>query len=206
MKIPVLSTILLIFILWLHYEVKRNKSMSKEASVAFWNRENSANLARRIDISDLNYITIPLERLPMSDREDDTLNSYRDTIAKLSDRKILNLSGISNTDLKFKYGAANFNKLSDCDNNFNLMTNTLQKWGERFYSKGLLQEAVSVLEFAAECRTEISKTYLLLSKIYKEQNTPEKISSLLNILSDPNLNMFQKETVVEELKNSQSEI
>lgn len=204
MKIPVLSTIILIFILWLHYEVKRNKSMSKENTDMFWQREKDANLTRRTDISSLNYITLPLERLPMSDQEDYELNSYRDAIAKLSEHKILNLSGISNTDLKFKYGAANFNKLSDCDNNFNLMTNTLQKWGERFYSKGFLPEAVTVLEYAVECRTEISKTYLLLSKIYKEQNTPEKIGSLLNILSDTKINMFHREAIVNELKNSQS--
>lgn len=205
MKIPVLSSIILIFILWLHYEVKRNKNMSKENTDMFWQREKDANLTRRIDISNLNYITLPLERLPMSDKGDDVLNSCRDTIAKLSDRKILNLSGLSNSDLKFKYGAANFNKLSDCDNNFNLMTNTLQKWGECLYSKGFRPEAVSVLEFAAECRTEISKTYLLLSKIYKEQNTPEKIGSLLNILSDPTINIFHRDALVNELIKSQSE-
>lgn len=201
MKIPVLTAIIIIFVLWLFYEIKKSKKNFKEDNENFWKRENDANLARRTDISDLNYITLPLDHLPMSNQEDSTINSYRDTILKLSDKKMLNLSGYSNTDLKFKYGAANFNILSDCDNNYSLLVSTLEKWGERLYSKGLLSEAIQVLEFAVSCNSDVSRTYQLLARIYIEQNTPEKINTLLDKLHD--INMFHKDIIIEELKNSQ---
>ncbi|HKL79315.1 MAG TPA: hypothetical protein VJ888_02640 [Mobilitalea sp.] len=197
MKIIVYFTILIIFALWLNYEIHKISRIDKKKNDQFWKNERLANLSRRTNISGLEYITIPLDTLPMSDVEDSTINSYRDIIRSLSDKMIVNLTGLTNTDLKLKYGVANLNLLSEYDNNYTILVSMLHKWGERLYNKGYIKEAIPVLEYSVMCLTDVRKTYLLLAKIYMEQNTPEQIDPLLDIL--PFTKIVRKDKLSEEL-------
>ncbi len=198
MQILVNFSVLFIFILWLQYEIRKNNRLTKKKSELFWERERQANLTRKADISELEYIEIPLERLPMADHADPTINSYRDTIRNLSSKKIVNLTGFTNTDLKLKYGAANITLLSEYDNHYTVLVSILQKWGERLYHHGNTMDAVSVLEFAIMCLTDVRKSYLLLAQIYANQHTPEKIDDLLEIL--PFTKVLRKDALAEELR------
>lgn len=202
MQIPILFGIIIIFVVWLQYEIRKSKNSSMKRHEAYWNTESKANLTKCTDISGLEYITIPLDHLPMSDHEDSTINSYRDTIHKISEKKILNLTGYTNTELKLKYGAGNINLLSEYDNNYTTLVSILQKWGERLYSQGYVAEAVMVLEYAVSCYSDVSKSYKLLATIYMEHKTPEKIDELINLL--PNIKMLCKDALIEELTKIKS--
>lgn len=197
MPIPVLTALILIFILWLRYEIKKSNKHTQKDNEDFWQNEKNANLARRKDISQLNYMTVDLTVLPMKDTTDATINSYRDTIRKLSDKKILNLTGFTNTDLKYQYGAANVNLLASYDSNYTTLVSILQKWADRLYSFGYHSDAKAVLEYAVSCFTDVSKSYKLLADIYKEQNTPDKINHLIDVIGQTK--MLAKEKLIEEL-------
>ena len=197
MQIIVYFSILIIFTLWLNYEIHKHSRIDKKKIDQFWRNERNANLIRRTDISELEYITIPLDTLPIADVEDATINSYRDTIRSLSDKRIVNLTGLTNTDLKLKYGTSNLKSLSDYDNNYTVLVSMLHKWGERLYNKGYVKEAIQVLEYSVMCLTDVRKTYLLLAKIYMEQNTPEQINPLLEIL--PFTKIVKKDKLSDEL-------
>ncbi|MDD3173278.1 MAG: hypothetical protein PHF63_06410, partial [Herbinix sp.] len=84
MPIPVLTSLVIIFIIWLNYEIHKSSNRSKKDMDLFWNREKESNASRRTDISNLNYIVISTAQLPMADSLDETINSYRDTIIELS--------------------------------------------------------------------------------------------------------------------------
>jgi hypothetical protein len=196
-NIPVLLTIFIVFLLWLQYEMRKKSKQSKKIGEAFWQNENSSNLARRKDITDLDYITVSLDQLPMEDHEDQTINSYRDTILSLSDKKILNLTGFTNTELKYEYGAVNLNQLSEYDNNYTVLVSILHKWAERLYSHGFIEDAMFVLQFAVACYTDVTKSYKLLAEIYKTKNVPEKINDLIDII--PKTKMLDKEKLINEL-------
>lgn len=198
MPIPVLFTIFIIFILWLQFETRKISKKSKENNEVFWQKETSSNLVRRKDISGLDYITILLDQLPMEDHEDQTINSYRDTILKLSDKKILNLTGSTNTELKYQYGTANINLLSEYDNNYTVLVSILHKWAERLYAQGFTNDSIAILQFAVACHTDVTKSYKLLAEIYKAMNTPEKINELINII--PLSKMLHKDRLITELK------
>jgi tetratricopeptide (TPR) repeat protein len=164
----------------MNYEIKKNNRLSKKGIDEFWKKESQANLTRKADISNLDYIFIPFDRLPTEDNPDQTINSYRDTILSHLDKKILNLNGISNTELKMKYGASNIHLLSEYDNNYTVLVAILQKWGERLYKQGFHKEALAVLESALDCRTDVHKTFELLAKIYIEQGSHDKINLLMD--------------------------
>lgn len=198
MPIPVLSLLIIIFIAWLHYEIRKNAKQTKYNEESFWKKENESNQSRRKDISSLDYLTISLDSLPMADHEDSTINSYRDIIRGLADKKVINLSPMTNTELKLKYGAANLTSLIEYDNNYMILVSMLQKWGERLYSQHFIEEAKAVLEYSIACKSESVKTYRLLAGIYKEQNTPQKIDQLIESISL--LSMKGKDHVMEELR------
>lgn len=197
MGIPVLTVLILVFVVWLQYEIRKNSRQSKNSNDRFWEKEKTANQTRRKDISDLNYMTISLNLLPMEDHEDDTINSYRDTMKGLSGKKMINLAGLTNTELKYRYGAANLNILSEYDNNYTIMVSILQKWAERLYLEGFLTEAQSVLEYSISCLTDVTKSYRLLAEIYHTQKQPDKINDLINMI--PKTKLPEKEKLIQEL-------
>jgi hypothetical protein len=197
MPIPVFFACFIIFLIWFQYEIRKNKKLSSSNSDAFWKREADANLTRKKDISNLAYLIVPTDQLPMEDQQDPDLNYYRDTILKLSSKKILNLTGITNTELKLQYGISNFGDLMEYDNNYIILVSTLHKWGERFYSLNLISSAVTVLEYAVECLTDAGNTYKLLASIYKGQGELSKIDSLIELI--PNTKVLRKESLIKDL-------
>lgn len=181
------------------FSLLRNRSQRsmKENQDAFWEKEQRANRTRKQDISQLDYIHIPLDTFPIGTCADPDLSDLEQTLQTLSSRKILNLSGISNTDLKLQYGAANLNVLSDCDANFTTLARTLVSYGERLLALGRWQDAVRVLEFGVACGTDISKNYALLGSIYREHGETDKLNELTEIVRDSD--MLLKDTVLKQL-------
>ncbi|MCH5272285.1 MAG: hypothetical protein J1E35_01300 [Lachnospiraceae bacterium] len=99
-------------------------------------------------------------------------------VCALSGKRILNLSGISNTDLRLTYGTANLEPLTAYDQNFTLLIRSLQKWGALLVSAGHSQDAVTVLSYAVNIGSDIAGTYALLARLYKENGELQKISEL----------------------------
>lgn len=196
MSIPLLL-LTLIFVVWLHYELIKSKKQDGKKDKLFWKREEEGNLTPKKDISNLDYLTITLDHLPVKNYEDETINLYRDTIKALSSQKILNLSGLTNTDLKLQYGAANLNRLTEYDNNYIKLISTLHKWGQRLYQDGDISAAISVLEYAVSCKTDAAVTYKLLAQIYNKQKETDKIDKLIQVLSVSN--MTRKDELIKEL-------
>ena len=160
------------------------KSKKNEASVQddFWAREQAANNTRRKPLDDLDYIRLPLDEFPMALlQEVPKAEDYKQIILALSELPIVNFTGISNTELKLRYGAPNINLLTSYDQNYTLLVRTLQQWAEALYDAGYIDEARQLLEFSVSTGTDVSATYRLLCQIYKEQRTPEKIGSLYPI-------------------------
>lgn len=175
--IPILAC-LFILIMWIAYQRLKGDKSTKKQSDAFWAREREANLSRRKDLSSLDYITIPFENLPFSDTSDHEILFIQNEMENLRDQKIVNLSGLSNTDLKLSYGAANITILSTYDQNFTNLIRNLNKWGELLLQKNNSTAATTVLEYAVSCGSDITQTFLSLAGIYLDNGTYEKLRTL----------------------------
>ena len=195
---PVVLGLVLLLLIWLRFgNSKANRKLQKEKAI-FWENENLSNSTRKVDISGLDYITIPLDQLPFTETTDETLISLQKTITTLSQKRIINLTGFSNTDLKLQYGVSNITLLSEYDNNYTLLISNLYKWGSYLYDHERVSEAIVVLEFGIQCKTDVSKNYLLLATIYKDMNTIEKIDAL--ILMAETLQTLMKDSILADLK------
>ncbi|MFP3153237.1 hypothetical protein LQZ18_02175 [Lachnospiraceae bacterium ZAX-1] len=160
-------------------------------------KEERANATRRQDISNLDYISIPMDVLPFGLVLDDTVTNCEHQLRELSQKQILNLTGISNTDLKIMYGAANLPILTECDLNFTQFARSINQWGSRLYELGYKEEAAVVLAYGIEKQIDIKSSYVLLANIYFELGQPEKINHLIAIAGG--LNSLMKDPIVKAL-------
>lgn len=197
MKMLVLPFVI-IFVAWLTVKIKMSDRKVKQIKESFLESEVTANLTRKQSLDDLDYITIPVNKLPFCTNASKEILSYQDTIKTLAGKKIVNLTGISNTDLKLEYGAANLELLMEYDRNFTDLCRTLYKWGETLYNDGMTNEARTVFEFAVDCKSDISKIYILLANIYNETDEKNKISELIE--SAGTLNSLMKNSIIKNLK------
>ena len=58
--------IFIVFCIVLTYYIRKGDSSQKKVMDDFWEKERQANAIRKKDISKLDYITIPLEKIPHS--------------------------------------------------------------------------------------------------------------------------------------------
>ncbi|MBQ7776997.1 MAG: hypothetical protein IJ379_13860 [Lachnospiraceae bacterium] len=131
-------------------------------------------------MDNLNYITIPLDKLPIHHHLDnETVEDCISTLTVLAERKIVNLTCISNTELKLTYGTANITALTEYDQNYTLLVTTLQKWADALYTLGDIEGTKTLLEYAVSVDSDVSKTYSLLASIYEQNGELSKITSLI---------------------------
>lgn len=193
----IILAIVMIALLLLAFFRSRASKTEHHSIDEFWEREQQANSTQKKDISNLNYIQIPLDRLPFQESEDEKISEYQRVIKNLSQNQILNLTGISNTDLKIQYGAANIDILSLADQRFTTLARTLNLWGNALFENGQKAEAATVLEFAVDCKSDVSSTYTTLALIYKE-NDSSKIDYLINVAES--LNSLSKSGIISKLE------
>ncbi len=187
----------MLFAFWVTYQAKKTSPVEKQKEEDFWNREYNANFVRKKDISGLNYIKVPLEKLPFQDTTDSQLLELQNKVKEIAQTDILNLTGISNTDLKYMYGAMNLDKLSVCDNNFIKLSRALYNWGAYLYENKMTDAAREVFEYAVSCKVDISNIYITLAAIYYEKGQTDKISYLKEQAST--LNTLMKNSILKAL-------
>ena len=170
----IIAALALIFMMYVKYTYRRDNQSTEK----FLERESLANSTRKQPLDDISYITVPVDTLPFLEDASDEIAKYQQTIRELSDKKIANLSDMTNTDLKLKYGAANLPILTEYDNNYSLLTDTISKWGLALMESGHEEEAVTVLEYGIKCNTDIRSNYLVLADYYASQGDVRKIRTL----------------------------
>lgn len=198
MKLFILS-VAVCFLVTLTLKIKISDRKNRITKQEFLDLESQANLTRKQPLDDLDYITIPLNKLPFYENENEDIISYQNEIKALADKTIVNLTGMSNTDLKLTYGAANLDILSEYDRNFTELVRLLYMWGQNLYDNGKVNDAKTVLEFAIDCRTDVSKNYILLANIYKDKGELSKINNLINSANE--LNSLMKNSIINNLKS-----
>ena len=198
MKLPIFTTVVILSALTWFY-MKRSGTKMKKDEEQFWDKELRANSTRKQPLTDLEFITVPYDTLPITGEiGNQVIMECEESIRRLKDARIVNLNGISNTDLKLKYGVANLPVLSEYDQNYTDLIRALADWGEELQKNGRTQDAVKVLEFGISCHTDIKKNYLILADIYEEEKNYDAIDRLIE--SAEQLTSLTKNGILTELK------
>ncbi|MCR5685373.1 MAG: hypothetical protein K6G81_08140 [Lachnospiraceae bacterium] len=147
---PTLFCLVILFLIWFTYERKKNDTDFSKSD-AFWKREREASYVPKQSTDDISYIEIPEDVIPnILDTDSEELQAAIKAIRRLRNSKICDLSEYSNTDLRLKYGTANFNDLSAADNNYTKLVQYSGKLLTYLSEAGRANEAANYLEF---CKT-----------------------------------------------------
>ena len=205
MKFPFFASFVVVAIFF-NISMRRVSRKEEDKEAAFWRKEREANNVRRKSLENLDYISIPVDILPFDTAGDNAvLKEAEKKVSGLKDEKIVNLTGITNTDLKLEYGTANITELSRFDQNYTSLVCALQEWGKELYNLGRYEDSAKVLEFAVKTRSDVTATYKLLVDMYKtklelnEEEIKRKIEGLIPIAK--NLNSLSKKNILALLEN-----
>ena len=185
--------VFIIFVLILNFAIHKNNRSQENAQEQFWENEQQANFTRRKDIHNLNYLTIPIEKIPQNLHTD-----AEKTLVRLSSDKMLNLSGITNTELKLEYGAANLDELSAYDANFTEFVNAVNIYAQELLADGQKNAAKGLLELAVSYHADAISIYTTLADLYKQDGQATQIQNL--IASAEEINTLARSIIVEKLR------
>ena len=157
--------IFIVFCLILTFYIRKNDSAQQKAQDDFFEKERRSNAVRKKDISKLDYISIPLDKIPVK-----LESSTENTIFALAEKPMLNFVGISNTDLKLQYGTANLDILTEYENNFLEFVALLPDYATELVEAGQKESAIMLLEFAVSVNADSRKIDILLASL-KEQSS-----------------------------------
>ena len=183
MKIPVFGLVM-IFVIWLAYELKKHTREENQTRKDFWERERQSGFIPRKSTNDIHYITITEQFLP-EDRgtEDSELFAVCSRILQFKEKPVADLSEYSNTELKEKYGTANFTSLSEADSNFTFLVPYFGDLCRLLYADGRLAEAERAALFFTENGIYTYQIVTVLGEIYSLINDTEKLSALIDTVS-----------------------
>lgn len=199
---PMFFLLALVFTAWLAFERLKSSKQDDERVRAFWEREREADSTRKKNLDTISYIKVPnwitLDSLSSSlPTDDEELNRCNDILNSLMSQRILNLTGMTTTDIKLEYGPANINKVDEYDQNFTLFAQTIYAYGERLHTLGFDHEAMRVLRYGIDSLSDISGNYKLLATLYIKYGQQEKISELKEAAT--NLNSLLKNSIIKYL-------
>lgn len=183
----IILAIVLISMLAISIAIKKSKKVEENTEKDFWEREHEANFTRKKSIDDLNYISIPNEIIDLNNKN----------INVFADKKIVNLNGIPNTDLKLEYGAPNITILSEYDQNYTDLITTLAAEADAYMGENKINEARIVLEYATDINTDIARCWEALANIYI--NSDEKNLIHLLIKKAENIKTFRGTAILRKL-------
>lgn len=175
---PVLLPCIIIFVILLKYKLRIAERQEQAMEDNLRQLEQRASLPIKRSLNTLPKIEISLSDLPFQENAVSEIKSCQDTIRELSSQTICNLTGISNTDLKLKYGAGNLDEILEYEQNYLLLIKTLSNWGTQLYEQHNCKDAETVLNYAVSCQSDIRQTYITLTRIYLEQNNLDKVHNL----------------------------
>ena len=199
---PMFFLLALIFTAWLAFERIKSSKQDDERVRAFWEREREADGTRKKNLDTISYIKVPnwitLDSLSSSlPTNDEELNRCNDILNSLMSQRILNLTGMTTTDIKLEYGPANVNIVDEYDQNFTLFAQTIYAYGERLHTLGFDHEAMRVLRFGIDSLSDISGNYKLLATLYIKYGQQDKIPELRETAN--NLNSLLKNSIIKYL-------
>ena len=188
----------MIFILVLAALRHRATTQQEERTQAFWRRENEANNTRKVDLSTVETYSFDLSTVPAWGEDDPEIAEALAKLREAAALPMMNLNGLTNTDLKLQYGPQNLDQLTVYGDNYSELETSLLAYGKLLYQKGHTEEGKKVLERGISLPTDLIENYELLAAWYRADGTPEKIAGLRS-MAEQNLAPYSKAAVLRRL-------
>ena len=168
-----------VFGIWLTIQLRKSRNLNEKAESDFWENESMANSVRKKQLEASDFVTFPFDKLPTEESfAPEPVPESLPILRSLSDQKMINLNGISNTEVKKRFGAANITILTEYDGNYELFVKNIYLLCQYLYDIGRKEEALMLSEETILTGTDSLLHYKLIIQIYQEQGNTAGISWL----------------------------
>jgi len=168
-----------VFGIWLTFQLRKSRNLNEKAESDFWENERMANSVRKKQLEASDFVTFPFDKLPTEESfAPDPVPDSLPILLSLADQKMINLNGISNTEVKKRFGAANITILTEYDGNYELFVKNIYLLCQYLYDIGRKDEALLLSEETILTGTDSLSHYKLIIQIYQEQGNAAGISWL----------------------------
>ena len=168
-----------VFGIWLSYQLRKNSKLNEKASSDFWQEESMANSVRKKQLEESDFVLFPFDKLPAEESfSPEPVPDCFTVLKELSDKKMVNLNGISNTEVKKRFGVANLAILTEYDTNYEIFAKNIYLLCQHLYDIGRKEEALMLSEETILTGTDSLSHYKLIIQIYREQGNLAGISWL----------------------------
>jgi len=207
MYIPIFLIAFVSFTLALQVILKKSDNSFENKKAKFNELEEQANETIIKDgDKKFPYIKVNTSNLPIRSYEQDSrLKRKQDTAVRKSSLTMIRFdTKKTNTELKLEYGANNFDKAMLYEEHFNGYVRALYDWSCELNKNGNEDDALKVAEAAAELKSDSSKVYILLAKLYYEKKDIHKLNKLYSFITE--IDLYRKQNILEDIKQKISEM
>jgi tetratricopeptide (TPR) repeat protein len=156
-------------------------------------KEEELNKIIKDDVN-INYIRPSISNFPLmqefevkTDRESIAFKKQESVEDLINLPMVSSIKGLSNEEIKIKFGSNNFDKITAYEQNYYTFLHALNDWALLLKKADHFQEAIIILEEALILKSDIIKTYILLSDLYKETGQQEALEGLKEYLTTNNV-------------------
>ena len=185
-------TVFIIFLLLYYVRRTTLTRRREEREAAFWAREEEAEHTPAKDLSTVAYIQVPLDRFPIGQSDEDELMLIEEELEEVSRKRLLNLNGMTNTDVKIEYGTANFETIVAMGEDFDRLITLLCDYAKGLIEADMEKEAIPVLEYGVEVKSDLSDNYTLLGECYRSLGMEEELAALRQTVESSELPLKDK--------------
>ena len=158
-----------VFCAWLALQLRKSRNLDEKAKQDFWKEESMTNSVRKKQLEDSDFVSFPFHKLPTPESfSSEELPPSLELLNGLAEKKMVNLNGISNTEVKKRYGAANMTILSEYDANYECFVKNIYMLCQYLYDIGRKEEAIMLSEETILTGSDSLSHYKLLILMYRE--------------------------------------
>lgn len=187
MAFPCLAVFITIcLVLFFRYKFINDKREEKEQD--FFDKERSARTTVG-HIYESDYEVIPLSKFSFNLCEDPSIVEMEEKIKVLSTEKLLNLTGVSNTDVKLRFGVNHFDEAVACGEKYDELIGLLVNYAIGLDDHGFSEESANILEYLVKNDCDIKAAWIALGKHYASKSEFDKIKSLIEKVDSSKLSI-----------------
>ena len=185
-------TFFIAFVIALSLRYAYLNKKQKDTEEEFWAREEQAKHVPKKDLGELSYIKVPLETFPLGKYQDDEVAVLEESIIALSKKRLINITGMTNTEVKLAYGTDNLETLSGMEEDYNELTVLLVDYAKALMEQKDYEAAKKVLEFGVNTGTDVSANYELLGDCHLALDEKKEIEELKQTVLERHLLLESK--------------
>ncbi|MCQ2978658.1 MAG: hypothetical protein MJ245_02560 [Clostridia bacterium] len=180
-----------------YVQTKDKKKVDK-----FLTDESKITIKTHDALNDIEFIHVDFDDVKFKAKSKNAKENVK-ALQDFSKLKLANFNGLSNQDLKNKYGNNNFDEVLSYQENYDNLFDQIRTTASSLIDDEDESSAMNILRFAVDMGDDVTVTYTNLAELYIKNNMRKELYSLVDTVKQ-NKNLSQQK-IMSYIKNLEKE-